>query len=189
MTKDMTSMTSLQNILELKHSETPFHMVAEPARLACSPSTTRAGANDIDPSSTSPLGPTSSTSPITSTQFFEHHWYGIPRSHRPSPTTSPSSSSGGHPPEYTDEQLDNIYNTRPRHLPHLRGVLPLASGGSSHSSPTSSPRHAVTAAATTAAAAATATAASTSRPATLRRNDDSGNIPHNFPGARRTAKG
>ena len=73
-------------------SEAPFHMVADPARPACSPSMTRAGADDVDPFSTSPLGPTSSTSPITSAQLLEHHWYGAPRSHRPCPKTSPSSS-------------------------------------------------------------------------------------------------
>ena len=93
----------------------PFLMVAEPARPGCSPSKIRTGADDIDPSSsTLRLGPTLTSLRITSAQhsaqLFEHHCHEIPRSRRPSPTISPSSSSGGHPPELTDEQLDNIYS-------------------------------------------------------------------------------
>ena len=49
-------------------------MIAELVHPACSPSTTRAGDANIDPSpSTSPLGPTSFLLPTTSTQPFEHH--------------------------------------------------------------------------------------------------------------------
>ena len=61
-------------------TEDPFlHMVAELARPLL-PSTTRAG-DDIDPYSTLSLGPTSSLSPIMSTQLFEHHCHGIPHLH------------------------------------------------------------------------------------------------------------
>ena len=141
-----------------KTSESPsFHMVAEPC--ACPSSRTMSRSDDIDPSSsTSRLRPTPTSLPLTSAHLFEHHCHRLPRSQRLTPTTSPSlkfirrTSAGVH----GCTALDAIYDTHRQDLLHQRGASILASGCSSHSLPTSSPRYAVTAAATTAAAAATA---------------------------------
>ena len=86
-------------------SETPFHMVAEPRQLL--PSTT-GRSNDIDHSSF----PTSSW--VSALHLQHRDPYEFPGSL----WTSPSSSSGGHPPEADDIQLDRLYEPRPHRAEH-----------------------------------------------------------------------
>ena len=88
------------------NSETPFNMVAEPAPLACEPSTTRS--NDIN-------HPSSLISSWTvPSHLLQQDPYELPDS----AWTPPSTSSGGHPPEASDIQLDQLYKPRPHRVAH-----------------------------------------------------------------------